>query len=79
MPDRPTLHAAPPNPLALDPLPENWPTHGTLRGRSLDLAEAKRTLPPSELADVEVEVDGKTIRPWRESDYALDDEGRVYL
>lgn len=70
---------APANPLDLDPLPEGWPTHGTLKGRSVDLMEAKRTLPPSELCDVEVEVGGKVLRPWRQSDYGFDEHGNVVL
>jgi hypothetical protein len=71
---------APPNPLALDPLPSNWPTHGTLHGRSVDLAEAKRTLSPSVLCDIEVDVPGEgVIRPWRGSDYAIGPGGEILL
>ncbi len=74
------VQPAPANPMAVDPLPEGWPSHGTLDGKPIDLMLAKRTLPPGELCDIEVEVPGQgVIRPWRGSDYGIDEHGNIVL
>lgn len=46
-------------------LPDSWPKQGSLDGEPVDILEAMDSLDPTELAGVEVEVDGGTLRPFR--------------
>lgn len=51
-----------------------------LRGKRVDLMEAKRTLPPSELAAIVVNVPGQgKCLPWKGSDIAVDADGTLFL
>lgn len=64
-------------PGTLGPIPAEWPEYGTLGGEPIRLAEVESLLPWHERAEVEVEVGGRRLRPWRQVPLlGFDDAGR---
>lgn len=72
------MREAPPNPdLAI---PRGWPPYGTFHGERIELRTEAVDLMPADLVDVEVDVPGIGLtRPWKGSDYAIEDNGDIVL
>jgi hypothetical protein len=73
------MKAPGPNKLPPKVLPPGLPKTGTYKGKTIDLLEALATLSPRELAAVIVQFPDGPSQPWKHGDYAIGEDGKVYL